>query len=344
MLVGLFAPSPVMGQSWRIQPELRVESRFFPQEPRFDDQFDVFQGGLVLTGQARWTSEDRNSRAIIEPYLRLDTADNDRTYFDMREATFSHRVDGFDVLVGFGQIFWGVAESRNVVDIINQFDTIEDFDQEEKLGQPLIRLSKRTDIGTFELYYMAFFREQRFPGSDGRIRSRALVDDGDAFFVVDDGDASFGRDGDEWAGDFAFRYEHTIDAFDIGLHAFYGTSREPLLVPTSEGTLRPFYQERAQLGFDVQYTEGPWLLKAEGIGVSQGGDQFVATVSGFEYTFFDIGQSGLDLGLIGEYLYDGRDESRTPVSLFQNDVFTGARLTFNDLDDTELLIGAIHAS
>lgn len=54
-----------------------------------------------------------------------------------------------------------------------------------------------------------------------------------------------------------------------------------------------------------------------------------ALVGGFEYTFGNVGGSGLDIGVLGEYLYDDRDE--LSLSGLQSDDFTGVRLGFNDL-------------
>ncbi|MEM6415531.1 MAG: hypothetical protein AAF720_12840 [Pseudomonadota bacterium] len=333
LLACLAGTSGAAAQSLRVTPEVALEGRFFFDDPQFDDQVETFQGGLILTGDLNWRSADRDTRVTFEPYIRLDTADDERTYVDVREASVARAIGDWDVLVGVGQVFWGVAESRNVVDIVNQFDTIEDFDQVEKLGQPMVRVSKRTDIGTFEAYYLPFFREQRFPGPDGRLR----------FDPVVDADASvFERGGEEWAGDVALRYSNVFGAFDVGLHAFHGTSRAPSFVPI-EGSdqLAPFYQELTQGGVDLQYTRGAWLLKFEGAGVNVGGDTFFSSVAGFEYTFFDVAGRGFDIGVIGEYLYDGRDFTLAPPNIFENDAFGGFRVTLNDAQDTSFLAGAI---
>ncbi|MEL6475651.1 MAG: hypothetical protein AAFQ21_16460, partial [Pseudomonadota bacterium] len=66
-----------------------------------------------------------------------------------------------------------------------------------------------------------------------------------------------------------------------------------------------------------------------------------SAVGGFEYTFFDVSGSGWDVGLIGEYLYDDRDQAILPNTLFENEVFVGTRITLNDIQDTEFLAGAI---
>lgn len=332
-LVGLAIALPAQAGSLRMTPEVAIESRFFFAEPQFDGQLENFQGALILGGDARWTSRNRNTRLLFEPFLRLDTEDSARTYGDIREASVTKRLGDWDLLFGVTQVFWGVAESRNVVDVINQFDTVEDFDQGEKLGQPALRIGKRTDIGRCEAYYLPYFRKQILPGEDGRLRFNP---------AVETDTVKFERGGDEWAGDFALRYENTFGKFDVGAHVFYGTSRNPLLLSSDDvSSLEPLYQELLQGGVDVQYTSGPWLLKFEGAGVNVGGDTFFSYVGGFEYTFFGIKGAGIDIGLIGEYLYDSREGPNVPITIFEHDAFVGTRITLNDAQDTELLAGAI---
>ncbi len=329
-MVAVAASSYARGGT-RITPEIALEARWFPDDPQFEQQFDGLQAGVIFSGDLRWRSDDRASRIRFEPYLRLDSQDTQRSYFDIREASWTHRRGDWEVLAGVGQVFWGVAESRNVVDIINQFDSVEDFDQEEKLGQPMLRLGRRFDRGTLEAYYLPYFREQRLPGEEGRLRV-------DPF--VQTGNPEFERNGDEWAGDIALRYAATMDRFDIGLHGFHGTSREALFVPDLEGErFTTLYQQRSQIGVDIQYTSGPWLLKAEGVAADVSGDRFLSSVYGFEYTFFGVAGSPLDIGVIVEHFYDDRDSTESPITLFQDDVFLGVRMTPNDVYDTELLVG-----
>ncbi|MEO1080312.1 MAG: hypothetical protein AAFY29_12215 [Pseudomonadota bacterium] len=323
----------VEAQRLRWTPELGLESRVFFSAPQFEDQFAGVQNSLIMTGDLQWVSADRRTRVAVEPFLRVDSRDSERTYADIREASVFRRFGEWDLLAGVTQVFWGVAESRNVVDVINQFDTVEDFDQGEKLGQPALRLGRRTRVGRVEAFYLPFFRKQRLPGRDGRLRFDPPVDS-DA--------ASFERGGEEWAGDVAVRYSNSFDRIDLGVHAFQGTSRNPSFVPGDNGeSLEPRYQKLRQAGIDLQFTDGPWLIKFEGAGLDLGGDRFFASVAGFEYTFFDMQRSGIDLGVIGEYLYDGRDGPEVPPQLFDNDLFLGLRLTANDAQDTELLAGVI---
>ena len=142
--------------------------------------------------------------------------------------------------------------------------------------------------------------------------------------------------------DVAFRYSNYFGDWDVGLSVFHGTSREPLLIgPTPDGFLIPFYNVITQFGADVQYTKGPWLWKFEGIIREGQGDVFVATATGFEYTFYQIFESAWDLGVLMEYLGDTRETIAAPVTVFDNDLFLGARLALNDVQDTSALIGTV---
>lgn len=336
ILVGaaVCAAASAQGQRLDVRPEAAIEARFFPDDPQFDDQLSDSQLSLILTGEVSWRSKDRDTRVQFEPLLRLDAEDHERTYFDVREASVSHEINrDWDVLVGVSQIFWGVAESRNVVDVINQFDTVEDVDEGEKLGQPMIRVSRRSDFGTVEAYYLPYFRERAFPGADGRLRTDP---------VIETDEAHFERSGEEWAGDLALRYTNRFGGTDIGAHVFHGTSRNPRLdFNPATGSLEPFYPELTQGGVDVQWTSGAWLLKGEAVVADMLGETFTSAVGGFEYTLFDVSGSGLDVGIIGEYLYDDRDQTNLPRTIFENDVFVGTRVTLNDVQDTEFLAGAI---
>ena len=95
-----------------------------------------------------------------------------------------------------------------------------------------------------------------------------------------------------------------------------------------------------QAGVDVQYTREAWLWKFEGIVREGQGDSFGAAVGGFEYTFYQVGGKAADVGLLAEYLWDDRDAS-APVAVFDDDLFVGSRLAFNDTQDTQLLVGAV---
>ena len=90
---------------------------------------------------------------------------------------------------------------------------------------------------------------------------------------------------------------------------------------------------------DVQVTSGAWLWKLETIRRAGQGPTYAALTAGFEYTITGILDSGIDLGLLAEYLYDDRGVMATTP--FQDDIFAGMRLAFNDVSSSEALFGII---
>ncbi|MEO1037860.1 MAG: hypothetical protein AAFX44_20115 [Pseudomonadota bacterium] len=325
--------TPALSRGLDVRPQISLEARAFAADAQFPDQLDTAQFGVILSGDASWRSDDRRTRFDVEPYLRIDSEDSRRGYVDIRELSVAHDFGEWDLVFGISQVFWGVAESRNVVDVVNQFDTLEGIDEDEKLGQPMLRASRKFGRGNIELLYLPYFREREFPGSDGRLRFTPVVDDDSIVYE---------RGGDEWAGDWAARYSQRAGALDLGVHVFHGTSRNPFLALAANGdALVQNYQTLQQYGVDTQYTNDAWLLKGEYVRANISGERFSSVVAGFEYTVFGIAGTPYDLGLIAEYLRDTRDLDRAPITVFDNDVFAGTRLTLNDSQDTELLAGAI---
>lgn len=326
------------GGEWSLGADLAAELRAFPQAPAYDAQLQHLQPSLSLNGSLRFESSDHRHQLVLRPFARLDAQDPRRTHVDLREGYYRYAGDGFDLLVGATKVFWGVTESRHLVDVINQTDAVEDIDEEDRLGQPMIKLTVLRPWGQIDLFSMPVFRERTFPGEAGRPRF-------DPAIAVDE--ARFGPRGDAGAGatDFAVRYSHYVGAVDFGLSFFNGTSREPQFAfgVGADGApqITPVYSDIHQFGLDAQYTAGAWLWKLEGIVREGQGDTFAAAVAGFEYTRFGVTAAGADLGLLLEYLYDGREFPAAPVTVTQNDIFYGARLGLNDIQNTSLLAGAI---
>jgi len=318
----------------RISGFIAADLRAFVEAPQFEDQFRGLEPGLVLQPEFGFESEDRNNQFSLIPFVRLDGRDSRRTHADLRELWWQHFGFNWDLLVGVNRVFWGVTESRHLVDIINQTDLVEDIDGEDKLGQPMLRLSYQQDWGAVSLFVLPGFRERTFPGAEGRLR----------FPLVTDSDAEYEADAEQRHVDVALRYAHYLGAWDIGLHYFKGTGREPRFIPNADSTrLVPTYDLIDQAGTDIQYTRGSWLWKFEGLWRARHGDHFFATTAGFEYTLYQLFKSDADLGLLLEYSYDGRDDDFTeaPPTLFENDLFAGMRVVLNDVQGTSMLAGFV---
>ncbi len=315
---------------WALTADVGVQWRYFPQQGRWPGQSGDHDLSVAFNGEAYWRGE--NARASIRPFLRLDSMDSERNHFDLREAYIALEGDDWEILAGFNKVFWGVTESRHLVDVINQTDLVEDPDQEQKLGQPMIAALWQRDWGLLGAYIMPWFRERTFPGIGGRLRTPLVVDTGQPLYE------SGAR---EHHTDVALRWSHYFGDLDVGAYVFQGTGREPLLLMSEDGTsLQPYYHQIIQLGVDAQYTRDAWLWKLEMVVREGVDDTFFASVFGMEYTFYGLNESDLDMGILVEYLYDGRGPAE-PLTTFDDDIFIGTRLAWNDASDTSLLTGVV---
>ena len=309
--------------------DIGAEARGFFNAPQNPPQQ---RAGLSLYAAPEFYTDwdDGDQRLLIAPFARIDQHDGERSHFDLRELYWRRSFPGAELAIGLRKVFWGVAESRHLVDIINQTDFVENIDSEDKLGQPMISLRLVRDWGNLEFFVMPYFRERSFAGPEGRPRIRLLVDNRRP--VYESG-------GEARHVDWALRWSHYIGDFDIGLAHFSGTARDPRLVPDfgagGPPVLIPHYDQLTQTSLDLQATKGAWLWKLEAATGERLNRRFTAAVAGFEYTLYGLFDGPVDLGLITEYQFDDRGSSFTP---YQDDLALGGRLAFNDAQSSELLL------
>ena len=311
-----------------------AEMRYFPSDPLDDRQHTGTNLSLMAEPEYYSETQDRIQSLTFTPFFRWDENDSKRSHVDVRELVWQYVGDDWELRAGISKVFWGVAESQHLVDIINQTDLVENIDQEDKLGQPMVNLSLIRDWGTVDLFVLPYFRERTFPGKKGRLRTAPRVDTSNPIY-----DSSR----EKKHIDLAARWSHYIGDWDFGVAHFYGTSREPFLVPaiskSGEPVLLPRYDIINQTSIDVQATKGDWLWKLEALRRSGQDDSYYALAGGFEYTWVGAFGSSADLGFIAEYHYDDRDQlAPTP---FEDDSMVGLRFTLNDAQSTELLFGIV---
>lgn len=334
--LGIPASSAKAGE-WDLSGYVAFEARYFPNAAFFPDQQDnQISPSLVAEPEVVYEWGRRKDRLTFIPFVRWAPDSDRRTHVDIREANWLHEGKGWDLVVGFDRVFWGVTESRHLVDIINQFDGVEDIDDEDKLGQPMVNFRWQADWGTLSAFVLPGFRERSFLDADARLRGP---------LAIDHDNATYDSGAKEAHVDFALRWSHTVGDWDIGVSHFHGTSREPRLNltprPGGQLVLVPHYDAIDQTGLDVQWTMEAWLWKLEAMSRSGHGDRFFASVAGFEYTLYQIFETVYDLGLLAEYQYDGRDKVGAPLTSGDGDLFLGTRLALNDIQSTEGLVGMI---
>ena len=114
--------------------------------------------------------EEDNRIFHIKPKFRKDSKDAERDLFDIQELYLLEILEDKEIKYGISKEFWGVTETSHRVDIINQTDFTEGFDGEEKLGQPMIKISLERKWGLLDIYTLLGFRERNFSGNKGRLR------------------------------------------------------------------------------------------------------------------------------------------------------------------------------
>ncbi|NOT11551.1 MAG: hypothetical protein HOP23_06955 [Methylococcaceae bacterium] len=324
---------------WELSGYTGIEDLGFIDNPQDNRQHANYISGVIEPGLYHKWDNDTQSLVFV-PFFRYSQYDNHRTHFDIRELTWLKAAKAWELRVGFRKVFWGVTEGLHLVDIINQTDAVENIDNEDKLGQPMVNLALIHDWGTLDLFFLTGFRERTFPGVQGRLRT---------FPPVDTGNAQYEKHGAEKHLAYAARWSKSIGDWDMGISHFHGTSRQPTLAPVFDTSgnlqLNPFYEYIDQTSIDIQATKGNWLWKLESLVRSGQGSTFVAATGGFEYTLFDVKDTGLDLGVVVEYMYDSRGygmrQALLQQSIFQDDILTALRFGFNDVQDTQILAGVI---
>lgn len=323
-------PVASLCQAHQLSGYAAIEGSYFLNSPLYEGQSER-SVSLALQPEYYHAFSDGPALTLV-PFLRWDSADSQRSHLDLREFNLLSVHENWELRAGVSKVFWGATEFVHLIDVINQTDALEDIDNEDKLGQPLMQLTLIREWGVVQFFALPYFRERQFPGKSGRLRAPLVVD-------VDK--ARYESSAEESHLDLATRYSRTIGSLDFGLSYFSGTNREPLLLPGLDGQgqplLTPYYNQMQQAAFDGVYVQGEWLWKLEACYRSSSLDDYLAATGGFEYSFMGVAASAADLGIIVEYGYDERGEKAG--SLAENDLMLGVRLALNDQAGTELLAG-----
>ena len=337
------APAAAEDIEVELSGRFSIESRWYPDSALHPGQRSRAGG---FTAKPELYAEDEEGRSLtISPFFRYDSADPRRTHADLREAfllLYGELGEGeWELRLGVDRVAWGVAEVRNIVDIVNQTDLVEHPDEKTKLGQPMAHGTWSADWGALELFLLPWHRERTYPGRAGRLRSG---------LVVDSDKATYDSAAEERHMDWALRYTGSFGLVDLGLSWFDGQNREPSLRPVLGDAgglvLHPHYEKIRQFGLDAQLTTGPWLFKLEAIRRHGASNRFVeeddygAWIVGGEHTLYSVFDTDAEITLLAEWYRDGRGPERA-TNAFENDLFLGARLALNDVEGTEFTVSVI---
>jgi hypothetical protein len=303
-----------------------ADLRYYPQAPLYNGQQNHYFSA-VFKPQFFLKTDDGKHQLNFVGFARLDQYDHKRTHADIRDLYWHFNPGKWEINAGVKTVTWGKTESNHLVDIINQYDLLEDRNLEHKLGQPLIHSAYTTQQGTLELYLTTISRELHFPGEKGRLRPG---------FNIDYSNTEFERKNGKYIPDVAIRFSKSINSFDFAVSHFLGTGRLPFFKKSDVDVFVPVYEEINQTGIELQWVKGPFALKAEAIYQVSGRRNTEAATVGIEYNSFY--KSGPELKWLLEYTCDKRNKEQ--INGMNNDLFAGMNLNLNDTQGTNFMIAS----
>jgi len=306
--------------------EVMLEASWYPETAAHAGQKDSFahleaKPELVIYGD--------EAEMLLQP--RISGGTSGGGLVDFREANVTARLGDADILVGNTILFWGKVESYNPVDIVNSRDFSRGLLRNEKRGAPMLRVSWPVGPGQLDLYAIGFV-PNIYPGAKLRERAGLPFKRQETY--------SNGAKRDDLAN--ALRWSGYFGDVDLGISWFRGTGADPRMLVQPDGTLMPDYSRITQTGLDIQYLRGDSAFKGEFVrrsgqyNLSGVAKTYQAAVVGIEHNLYGVGGSDRDLVLIAELARDSRRAAAH--SGFQNDLAAGARILFNDVDDSEAVL------
>ena len=287
---------------------------------------DDFFAKVLIAGLYDTHEEERNFLRANEAYLRYD--------FQEQEAT---------VTAGRQILFWGALEVYNPVDIINTQDLAYDPFNIYKIGANLFSFGKFFENSGLELIAKFIEQDQPFPGPQSPyfIFPPFLVYD--EKLITEESDAR---------PTLYLKYSGSTDTkypIDYAVVLSNGYDKQRLITLTGPNKLQQnAYIASKIMTFDTIVIDAT-LVKVEAsytdIKDNTVLSDYFQLGAGVEHTLEQI-YRGWDLGLISEYyLYRITDKTKFDdlrlFQPFQNDLFLGFRLTFNDVGSSEIVGGGI---
>jgi hypothetical protein len=282
----------------------------------------------------------KTSSFSFKSFFRWDGMDDVRTHADIREMVWKSKQGSenypWNLRVGIDKVFWGAAESQHLIDVINQTDSIENINNESKLGQPMVRATIERSWGTLDVFVLPYFRERTYSGNDGRLRP--LI----SFATLP---VAYQSTDKQNHVDFALRWSKSFGNTDVGVSQFIGTNRDPrvdvgtqYITTENPAGLYLSYDQMEQTSIDVTSILGDWIAKLEALHRTTDFEHHYAYVTGVEYTFNGVFNTAYDANTFLEYNYDSRGQT---AATYQSDVFAGLRLNLNDENSTQIKLGVL---
>jgi hypothetical protein len=296
---------------------------FDTASPKVDSQ-KAITGELEITKGGFFTKVE----------LLRDSQDIDRRYMNIEELYYKYSADYYDISIGKSVKFWGALELYNVTDIFNEKNILDDItDKDKKLGALNITYSKFFDSDD-ELTFIAKLYNQK---------QEFVYQKSPLYTLPRTYNKEFESEGSKDRPTYYIKYSGSRDDmfkrdFSIVVMSGYDSYRDMVL---RDGELRHYlYKANKFLTYhtlvkdstmykvEFAYTDVKEYTKI---------DDYKEYGLGIEHTLYGI-WGERDLGVMAEYYKNSINRSDI---VYQDDLFYGVRLTFNDKDDSDIVAGVI---
>jgi len=347
----LFAELDVSGH-------LDLDSQFYLTKPD-DKNANSFTASQTL--ELTYTHDDLTvfSKLYAQEAYYDFTSDSDkteRTFARLDELYVKYDFENDAIKVGKSIEFWGSLELRNISDGLNPSEFRDDLFSTNKLGVWNMTYSHYTQTGEISLIVKLDEQEQKMAASpyvyyffpkfvtyDGALKTQDSVNRPSLYLKYS------GSTDTEYALDYSVVFENGYDS-----QRYFSTNTPDNLDRTNQSFGQPTsfvqnaYIVNKILTYDTLVVNAT-LFKLEALYAKVDEDKNVGDYShvalGVEHTLENFYESAA-LGLIAEYYrYDTfEDDKYNDLELFetmQDDLFIGARYSFNNANDSTLVGGGV---
>jgi hypothetical protein len=285
---------------------------------------EQFGAKLQWEGSARFSE---SWQVAARAFVRQDASRSNLDAARLDELWIEYSRPSWDVRLGNQLVTWGSVESLSPLDTVNPRDFAEDILEPTKIGVPALRVRGKFGGDDLSVYWLPYYQSAVLPDRNSRYSFS--------------GGLPIVEPRDRWnPSQWAARYFHTGDGFDVGVSWVHALERTPAfeLAPGADALVGTSIASD-RYGVDLTWVLGEGVLKSELVyrnADQVGNERTWLYVLGGEYTWSGIwGLS--DLTLFVEYL----GSSNNPVGreLLQNDGFAAVRWTLNDLRKQQLQAG-----
>ena len=300
----------------------------------FDTPSSKVDNQKAITAELEYEYEVQNGKFFSKIEALKDNDDNNKEYIMLNELYYKYFGDSYDITIGKSIKFWGALELFNPTDVFNSKNILDDItDKDKKLGAWNITYSKFFDNDD-ELSLIVKLRNetQDFVYSKSPLNTLLLPYNKEyeseksrhrpTYYLKYSGSR------DDFAKrDFSFIIQSGYDSYrDTILKS--GKLKQYLYQADKFLTYHTIVKDSTIYKLEFAYTDVKNYTKI---------DDYSEYGVGLEHTLYGFWKEK-DLGLLAEYY---KNNINVTNITYQNDLFAGVRVEFNDSDSSDIVAGVI---